>query len=195
VELIVIQSSKEARQKGLSIVEITAKRHETAKKNLENHEKRCTAGLLASLGQFSLGLNVLHHQTNAKQIEEEKHRQKVLRAKDIYDVLQAKLQAIREKNLPPEKWTVSELNKMMQWYKQPEDGVMPSKKADKLARYHEIKGRGDPPMPQPIQMTIAPLPPLVGSKLEPIFPEEVDDAGKQDDDDAAKALLLFAMEV
>jgi hypothetical protein len=44
-------------------------------------------------------------------------------------------------------------------------------------------------------MTIAPLPPLVGSKQEPIFPEEVDDTGEQNDDDAAKALLLFAMEV
>jgi len=55
---------------------------------------------------------------------------------------------------------------------------MPSKKVDKLARYHEIKGCGDPPMPQPIQMTIAPLPPLVGSGLEPIIPEEVDDASE-----------------
>jgi hypothetical protein len=53
----------------LSIAEITAKRHETAKINMEIHEKRCTAGLLASLGQFSLGLNVLQHQRNAKQIE------------------------------------------------------------------------------------------------------------------------------
>jgi hypothetical protein len=119
----------------------------------------------------------------------------VLQAKDIYDVLQSKVQAIREKNLPHEKWMVSEVNTMMQWYKQPEDGDMPSKKADKLARYHEIKGRGDPPMPQPIQITIAPLPPLVGSELEPIIPEEVDDPGKQDDDDAAKVLLLFTMEV
>ena len=101
----------------------------------------------------------------------------------------------REKNLPPEKWMVSGLNTMMQWYKRPEDGAMLSKKADKLTRYHEIKGRGDPPMPQPIQMTIAPLPPLVGSKLEPIIPEEVDDACEQDDEDAAKVLLLFAMEV
>ncbi len=114
VECIVVQSSKESRQKGLSIVEITAKRHKTAKKNLENHEKRCTAGLLASSGQFSLGLNILQHQRNAKQIEEEKHHQKALWAKDLYDVLQAKVQAIREKNLPPEKWTVSELNIIMQ---------------------------------------------------------------------------------
>jgi hypothetical protein len=66
VEHIIIQSSKEARLRGLSIVEITAKMHETAKKNLENHEKRCTAGLLASSGQFSLGLNVLQHPKKCK---------------------------------------------------------------------------------------------------------------------------------
>jgi hypothetical protein len=78
VKHIIIQSSKEARLRGLSIAEITAKRHETAKKNLENHEKRCMAGLLANLGQFSLGLNVLQHQRNVKQMEEDKKCQKAL---------------------------------------------------------------------------------------------------------------------
>jgi len=102
VQRIVIETNKEARLKGMSIADITKNRHETAKKNLENHEKRCTAGLLASSGQFSLGLEVLQHQRDAKQIEEEKKRQKAIRAKDIYDVLLAKVKAIREKNLPAE---------------------------------------------------------------------------------------------
>ena len=35
--------------------------------------------------------------------------------KDVYDVLLAKVQAIREKNLLPEKWMLTELNTMMQW--------------------------------------------------------------------------------
>jgi hypothetical protein len=72
VQRIVIETNKEAHLKGMSIADSTKKRHETAKKNLENHEKRCTAGLLASSGQFSLGLEVLQHQRDAKQIEEEK---------------------------------------------------------------------------------------------------------------------------
>jgi hypothetical protein len=58
--------------------------------------------------------------------------------KDIYDVLQVKVQAIKDKNLPPKKWTVSELNTMLQWYKSPSNTAMPSKKADKLARYYQI---------------------------------------------------------
>ena len=74
---------------------------------------------------------------------------------------------------------------MVEW---PEDGAMLTNKADKLARYHEIKGPGDPPMPTLIAMEIPPLPPLVGSEPEPNIPAEVDNA-------SSKALLLFAMEV
>jgi hypothetical protein len=196
VQCIIIQSSKEACERGLSIAEITAKRHETVKKNLENYERRCMAGLLASLGQFSLGLNALQHQRNAKQIEEDKKCQKALWAKDIYDVLLAKVQAIKVKNLPPKKWMVSELNKMIQWYKWLEDGAMPAKKEDKQARYHNIKGWGDPPMPTLVAMEILPLPPLAGSEPELNIPAEVDDASRdQGNDDDADALLLFEMEV
>jgi len=113
-------------------------------KRLENHEKPCTAGLLASAGKFSLG---------CKQMEEEKQHQKQLRAKDLYDILLVKVQAIRSKNLPAEKWTSSELNTMIQWHKRPDDAAMPSKKADKLARYYDICGRGDPVAPTlPIEL-------------------------------------------
>ena len=86
-------------------------------------------------------------------MEEEKQRQKQLRAKDLYDVLLVKVQAIRSKNLPAEKWTSSELNTMIQWHKRPDDAAMPSKKADKLARYYDICGRGDPVAPTvPIEL-------------------------------------------
>jgi len=40
------------------------------------------------------------------------------------------VEAIRAKNLPAEKWTATELNTMIQWYKQPDDAAMPTKKAD-----------------------------------------------------------------
>jgi hypothetical protein len=56
-----------------------------------------------------------------------------LRKKDIYDNLQAKVSAIREKNLPLEKWSVTDLNSMLQWFKDPGDSAMPAKKSDKLA--------------------------------------------------------------
>jgi hypothetical protein len=90
---------------------------------------------------------------------------------------------------------VSEWNTMMQWYEWPEDGAMLTNKVDKLARYHEIKGPGDPPMPTLIAMEIPPLPPLVGSEPEPNIPAEVDNASsKQGNDAAAEALLLLAIE-
>jgi hypothetical protein len=153
VDCIVLESNKYATERGSSIAEITRKQKETALKRLENHEKRCTAGLLASAGKFSLGLDVLERQRHIKQMEEEKQRQKQLRAKDLYDVLLVKVQAIRSKNLPAEKWTSSELNTMIQWHKRPDDAAMPSKKADKLARYYDICGRGDPVAPTlPIEL-------------------------------------------
>ena len=57
------------------------------------------------------------------------------------------MQAIRAKNLPADRWTASELNTMIQWHKRPDDSAMPSKKAEKLARYYEICGRGEPVAP------------------------------------------------
>ncbi len=62
VDRIVLESNKYATERGSSIAKITRKRKETALKSLENHEKRCTAGLLASAGKFSLGLDVLERQ-------------------------------------------------------------------------------------------------------------------------------------
>ncbi len=113
---------------------------------MENHEKRCTVGLLASAGRFSLGEDVLEHQHHSKELEEEKQHQKELRAKD--DILFVKVQAIRAKNLPADKWTIAKLNTMIQWHKHPEDSAMPNKKAEKLARYHEICGGSEPAAPR-----------------------------------------------
>ncbi len=74
---------------------------------------------------------------------------------------------------------------------------MPSKKGEKLARYHEIKERGDPPEPQLLEQQIPPLPPLPGSELDPNMMEANGDAAdSNDENDAGAALLvLFASEV
>jgi hypothetical protein len=75
--------------------------------------------------------------------------------KDTYDMLKVKVQVIKDKNLPPEKWTVAELNTMLQWYKNLSDTTMPTKKAEKIARYYHICNREDPPEPE-----LQPLPPF-----------------------------------
>jgi hypothetical protein len=117
VHRIVLESNKYAAERGISISEITRKRKEMALKKLENHEKCCTAGLLASAGKLSLGMDVLERQRHSKKIEGEKGHQKEWRMKELYDVLQVKLQAIRSNDLPAEKWSSSELNTMIQWHK------------------------------------------------------------------------------
>jgi hypothetical protein len=153
IDRIVVEKNKESR--GTTLAEARDKRRATAKKSLENHEKRCTAGLIAAAGQFGLDEDVLAYVRHTKEQEEARVRQQQAKKKDIYDILRVKVQGIKDKNLPPEKWTVSELNTMLQWYKNPNDTAMPTKKAEKLARYYQICNRGDPLEPE-----IQPLPPL-----------------------------------
>ena len=173
IERIVLQSNKETRATGTSLAEMMAKRQATARNTLENHEKRCSAGLIAGAGMFKLNEEILGFAKKAKEAQDAKLREKQLRAKDIYDSLLQKVEAIRNKNLPPEKWTSAELNTMIQWYKRPSDGAMPPKKCDKLIRYREICGRADPQPPQlPSELTAAnlPLPPLPLAQQEPLLP-------------------------
>lgn len=68
-----------------------------------------------------------------KELEEAKKHEKEAKAKDVYDVLLAKVEAIRAKNLLPENWMNAELNTMIQWFKHPNNTAMLTKKAEKLA--------------------------------------------------------------
>jgi hypothetical protein len=131
IDRIMIEKNKESR---MNPAEAREKRRATAKKSLENHEKRCSAGLIAAAGQFSLDEDVLAYVRRMKEHEEARVRQQQAKKKDIYDLLKEKVQVIKDKNLPPEKWTVPELNTMLQWYKNPSDTAMPTKKAEKIAR-------------------------------------------------------------
>ncbi len=58
IDYFMVEKNKESR--GTTLAEDTRdKCHATAKKSLENHEKRCTAGLFAAAGQFGLDNDVL----------------------------------------------------------------------------------------------------------------------------------------
>ncbi len=164
IDHIVLESNKSASARGASITEITAKRRATAKKALETHEKRCTAGLIASAGKFQLNKDILRNARHSNELQDAKQCEKQLKAKDAYDSLHIKVEAIRNKYLPPEKWTSAELNTMIQWFKHPDDTAMPPKKTDKLTRYLNICGCGDPVPPQlptlmPSVPSLLPLPP------------------------------------
>ena len=77
IEQIMLQREKEARTKGANLKEITAKHHATAKAQLTNHEKRCTAGLVASSGKFSLDQEVLGYARQAVEQQQEKQRKRL----------------------------------------------------------------------------------------------------------------------
>jgi hypothetical protein len=117
IEQLMLQREKEARTKGANLKEITAKCHATAKLQLTNHKKRCTAGLVAGSGKFSLDQEVLGYARQVVERQQEKQHNQELRRKDEYDKLTAPMQEIREKNLPPEQWTSGQLQVMLKWYK------------------------------------------------------------------------------
>ena len=89
-----LQSNKETKATGTSLAEMMAKRQATARNTLENHEKRCPAGLIAGAGMFRLNKEILGFAKRAKEVQDAKLRKKQLRAKDIYDSLLQKLEAI-----------------------------------------------------------------------------------------------------
>jgi hypothetical protein len=85
------------------------------------------------------------------------------------------VQAIRDKNLPPEQWTSGQLQVMLKWYKHKDDAAFPSKKADKLTRYYETCGRGDPTAPT-VSENLAPLlPEIVNDKMLPVIDDDGSD--------------------
>jgi hypothetical protein len=94
IEQIVLQSNKETRATGTSLAEMMAKHQATARNTVENHEKRCSTGLIAGAGMFMLNKEILGFAKRAKEVQDAKLRKKQLRAKDIYDSLLQKLEAI-----------------------------------------------------------------------------------------------------
>ena len=58
------------------------------------------------------------------------------------------MQKIREKSSSPEKWNSSELGTMIQWCRRKGDAKIPTTVAERRQRYHDVCGRGDPPVPE-----------------------------------------------
>ena len=73
------------------------------------------------------------------------HKEK--KKKDEYTALFDQVDALKNKSISPEAWTVPQLNLMLRWYRRPEDAPLPTKKAERLVRYYEICARGDPLIP------------------------------------------------
>jgi len=77
IDRIVLQSNKESSTSGTSVAEMLAKRQEKARQQLENHEKRCSAGLIAGAGMFKLNEEILGFAKKAREVQDAKAREKL----------------------------------------------------------------------------------------------------------------------
>jgi hypothetical protein len=94
--------------------------------------KRLTAGLHVAAEKFTIGEECLANLNEKIRKEQEKKRQSIMKLKDEYDKLLAKVTAVRALNKPPEKWSAAQLHTMVKWYKCDDDNAIPSKKQNYL---------------------------------------------------------------
>jgi hypothetical protein len=134
VDRIVLYKNTEALN-GVDAYEKRQKRKATAEERLWSQDKRISARLLASTGHFNLGTEVWNHVQQRVDTAKEKEYNAYLRRKDKYDILLAKVQELRDQNLPLDKWNTAQLKTMVKWYKRDGDDKIPSKKQDLMARY------------------------------------------------------------
>ncbi len=94
-------------------------------------------------------------------IQKQKRDQALMKKLDKYDVLFAKVEEIRQQNLPPEKWKPDQLKAMLKWYKRDGVSALPKHKQEQLDLCHKICVHEDlPPPPLPDPDGEVDLPPL-----------------------------------
>ncbi len=117
------------------------------------------SGLLAAAGHFHLGPAVRDQVKQRVDAAKEKEYNASLRKKDEYDALFAKVQEIRNLNLPSDKWDTTQLKTMVKCYKRDGDDKLPNKKQDLIARYLATCHHGEmlsPVLPEGFEAEIAP---------------------------------------
>jgi predicted acetyltransferase len=81
---------------------------------------------MSLLGSLPLGTNALQTYRKSLKGNRKKKRQNMFKLKDEYDNLLAKVNAVKAGNMPPEKWSASQLHVMVKWYKHDDDNALPS---------------------------------------------------------------------
>ena len=160
IDRIVLHKNKEASTSGEGALERLRKRKATAEAKIASKSSRMTAGLLASSGKFLLSRNVYGYVKEKADTQKQKRDQALMKKRDEYDVLFAKVEEIRRQNLPPEKWKPDQLKAMLKWYKRDGDSALPKRKQEQLDLYQMICGREDlppPPLPDPDEEAELPL--------------------------------------
>jgi len=148
IDRIIIHKNKEASTSGDGALERMRKRKANAEAKIASKSSQMTAGLLASSGKFLLSRNVYGYVKENADAQKQKRDQALMKRRDEYDLLLAKVEEIRRQNLPPEKWKPDHLKAMIKWNKRDGDGAIPKRKQEKLVLYKMICSREDlPPSP------------------------------------------------
>lgn len=176
---IVSFRNREAARTGENAAEILRQRKKTAQDAIDKG-RRLMAGLHVAAGKFTIGDECLANLQEKLKREQEKKRQNMFKLKDEYDNLLTKVNAVKAANMPPEKWSASQLHVMVKWYKRDDDNALPSKKSDLLTRYLETCNRGD---------RVAPLLPET-PQLDPIHQELLPISIDNDDQSVEDVLAL-----
>ncbi len=180
---IVLFRNREAARTGENAAEVLRQRKKTAQEAIDKG-KRLTAGLHVAAGKFTIGEECLANLNEKIRKEQDKKRQSMMKLKDEYDKLLAKVTAVRALNKPPEKWSAAQLHTMVKWYKCDDDNAIPSKKTELLTRYLETCNREErvaPPLPE------MPHQPPSDGELPPI---EADDDGAKSSDEVIEELAV-----
>jgi hypothetical protein len=202
LERICLKYNEDSQRNGSTAEERKKKRQETAKEKLEKHEKRVSSGLLVSSGQYRIDKTVYGYVKRAEDKKIEKQRSEERKKRENYFRLLEKVQKIREKSSSPEKWNSSELGTMIQWYRRKGDAKIPTTVAERRQRYHDVCGRGDPPVPELVASDEDGLAAVEAGGHE--IPATVAAAGIEiaaadefaaSDDDTSEALVLLQHEV
>ena len=167
------------------------------KKRQEIFDKcsKMTAGVAFNAGHLCLSDGTIHQKVREQY---NMRQQKVLDAerkrKDDLAKLLSKVQKIREKSTDPHKWSASELQTMVSWFKRPGDSKIPQRKEQLLRRYELTCHRSEQErnrLKEGEQPVIDDDPP--GNESNNVEVPPVSDDGNVAEGDVAEALLQIAV--
>jgi len=167
------------------------------KKRQEIFDKcsKMTAGVAFNAGHLCLSDGTVHQKVREQY---NMRQQKVLDAerkrKDDLAKLLSKVQKIREKSTDPHKWSASELQTMVSWFKRPGDSKIPQRKEQLLRRYELTCHRSEQErnrLKEGEQPVIDDDPP--GNESNNVEVPPVSDDGNVAEGDVAEALLQIAV--
>ncbi len=140
---------------GVNLEQNRLKRKETALEAIASKNKRYSAGLHVSAGQYSLGPQLV------TKIRERHLREKTLESQrqenrlTAYRIQQDRVAKIRALGQPHSQLTVQQLKTMVMWYKQLSDLPIPATKQLLFARLNETCHRNEP-LPPPLPCLVVP---------------------------------------